>query len=61
MYTSLIVVLRCRALPDELENIGKARFKAHTNLVIETYTAATQWDVFGIHGDVTVRCDGCSY
>ncbi|TFK90691.1 hypothetical protein K466DRAFT_484334 [Polyporus arcularius HHB13444] len=43
---------KCRAFPDELERAGPARFRAHTETVIEAFSPAVAWDVFGINADV---------
>ncbi len=46
---------RCRAFPDQLEQAGRPRFRAHTEKVVETFSPAIAWDVFGINADVRVR------
>ncbi len=46
--------IRCRAFPDDLEHAGPDRFRAHTDTVIEAFSPAVAWDVFGINADVEV-------
>ncbi len=46
--------IRCRAFPDDLDQPGRPRFKEHTDYVINTFTARTVWDVFGLNPTVTV-------
>ncbi len=50
----MIVFYRCRALPDELEDIGQPRFREHTEQLLRTFNHRDLWDVFGVVDDVTV-------
>ncbi|TBU51366.1 hypothetical protein BD310DRAFT_834530 [Dichomitus squalens] len=43
---------KCCARPTELETEGPPRFREHTECLMETFDAATLWDVFGINGNV---------
>ncbi|RDX42526.1 hypothetical protein OH76DRAFT_1458725 [Lentinus brumalis] len=43
---------KCRAFPDELDQGGPPRFRAHTECVVETFPAGVVWDVFGLNVDV---------
>ncbi|OJT03664.1 hypothetical protein TRAPUB_5692 [Trametes pubescens] len=45
---------KCHALPHELESAGDPRFRDHTEALLDTFTPAVLWDVFGVDGDVTL-------
>ncbi|KAI1785118.1 hypothetical protein LXA43DRAFT_900463 [Ganoderma leucocontextum] len=44
---------KCLALPHELETGGRARFREHTEALIDTFDHRVLWDVFGLVADVT--------
>ncbi|TFK84740.1 hypothetical protein K466DRAFT_496044 [Polyporus arcularius HHB13444] len=43
---------KCRAYPDNLAEAGPARFRAHTDALMETFDPGILWDVFGVNADV---------
>ncbi|RPD54101.1 hypothetical protein L226DRAFT_548363 [Lentinus tigrinus ALCF2SS1-7] len=43
---------KCCAYADELRYAGRARFRAHTEALVDTFSPAILWDVFGVNADV---------